>query len=231
MGVQVEANLPTGSGFVPITVFSDTLIGADQPLGAGNNWIPVFCLTNPGFPTATGWGGTDYSSGVNRGATGLQYRNGGGGGTGPIGGAIPIPLDYTHIANRNQFAELTPVSSTAGGGVICPVVAYTPNTNTMYALTVQGSGTVAGLIRINGAAFTAIGIAIAYNFLDVMRVEVDFTTTPGTSIVTAFKNGVQADQVLDNSVSKATTGIPGIFFLGNTAGNEIVVKNYSGGAL
>ncbi len=230
MSVDVEVFSPTGSA--PLTIFSDSLIGVDQPFGVGDLWTPVISVANPPLGSATD--GDHYAAGIQRGGTGLGYTNPTIGSFQPIGGAIPIQLDYSRVLNRNQFVEVVPVSNNGLINRLNPVVLYVPNFNSMYQFVFATESMRWALDRIDITVTTpliATSVATAYSNLDVMKLEADLTTTPGTTILTIKKNGVQVGQYLDNSVGRYSTGVPGLFFAGSNPGANTVIKNYRGGAL
>ena len=54
MSVVFEYLQSGGSGFQPVTRFSDTFNRPDEPTYLGNNYWPCWCATtNPGFDGAT----------------------------------------------------------------------------------------------------------------------------------------------------------------------------------
>lgn len=214
------------------TRFSDTMISPDQPFGFGNNWNPSQNLVNP--PVGNAYAGQDVAAAWNRGVTGISYTNPGGGGFSPVVFATPIPIDWSFCRSKNQFSEIQYVSTSAG--IIRPVVFcfYDPNGANIYLLELDTDILQFELARWNNTTQTQIvapSVATAFVANDVLRLEVDTTTTPGTTIVRGKKNGVTVATFNDNSGSKLTSGLFGFGGAGANPAVVAVLKNYNGGIM
>jgi len=228
-GVKFEYLVPP-TGKKPVTVFTDSLIAPDQPFGIGDDWFPILNLVNPPFPTATGYDGADFAANINRGALGLTYTNTGAG-IGPPGGAVPMPLDYTKILFVSQFSQMQITAFTAGFAALSIACFYRPNFNQLYNLEFISSTSDITLTRLASTTNTILSAAIPVVLNDIVRLEADIKTTPGTTTLRVFVNGVLKSTVLDASGSRLTSGVPALYFVGCSGGESITVANYQGGAL
>jgi hypothetical protein len=232
MGLKRHIRQYGAGSSVPVSSYTDTLLSPDQPFGFGDNWAAQQNLVNP--PVGNAFAGTDVASGVNRGATGLSYTNPGGGGFAPVVFATPIPIDWSFCLSRGQFSQFQFVSVTAGVNRVCVVAFYTPNTAGLYLLQLNTEVAQFSLDRWNGVTQTnlvAPSVATAYVAGDVLRLEVDILTTPGTTIVRGKKNGVTVATFNDNSGSRLTRGMFGMGGGGSNPAVTAVVSNYAGGTL
>lgn len=230
MSVEIEIISPSGGGAAIVTVFTDSLIGTDQPFGIGDSWIPAFNLTNP--PIGGSTTGIDFAGNVNRGGLGLSMI--GVIGFSPVGFGIPTGLDYTHVLNANQFAQLVPVSIPGGISRIGPMCYCVPNAVNYYTALFESEVSQYSVRRVTGVVSTTLvasSPATAFVAGDTVRLEVDVTTTPGTTIIRSYVNGVLQTTTNDNSASRLTTGVVGIQFGGGDPGTTFRVSDFSGGKL
>jgi hypothetical protein len=231
MTVRVRNLQGGGSGHGP-TRFTDTLLSPDQPFGVGNNWIMSQNLVNP--PLGNAFAGVDVAGALNRGATGLAYTNPGGGGFTPVLFAAPVPIDWAFCSTRNQYAQVKMISNP--GGINRPGVCVFANGNTAEWYTLQFLTELSqfAVSRINGTTQTNIianSPTTAYAVNDTLRLEADKTTTPGTTIITAKKNGVTIATFNDNTAFRLTSGMFGLAFVGSNPAVVSVISNFEGGKL
>ena len=206
--------------------FSDTLIGADQPFTAGNLWMPIF-LDSDATTTAQ-----SIQGGVNRTGTGLQFLNNTGAGFLPKGIFVPYNYNLGAIRTRKQFVQFTVVSNP--GGVSRPAGTCYANTDAFdrYEMLMVTEVSQVAVNRINAGATTnliAQGAPTAYVNGDVLRMECDALTTPGTTIITIYKNGTVIGTSNDNAGSRLTNGVVGLVFQGANPAVSTIISNYSGG--
>ena len=221
-----------GGGGGGVTHFSDTLISPDQPFGIGNDWAACLNLVNP--PVGNAYAGVDFAAAWNRGATGISYTNPGGGGFTPVGFAFPIPVNWPKCRNRNQFSELQMVTNPAGINRPAMCCFFQPNGANVYLLQFNTEVSRFSVDRWNNTTQTnlvAPSVTTAYVVNDVLRLEVDTTTTPGTTILRAKKNGTLISTFNDNSGSRLTSGLFGFGGGGSNPAVVSVVKNFNGGIL
>jgi hypothetical protein len=232
MTVNVRSFILGGGGRRPVTRFTDSLLSPDQPFAVGDLWTPTQNLVNP--PVGNAYAGVDVAAALNRGATGLAYTNPGGGGFTPVVNVIPVPIDWSVAIFKNQYAQFKSVSNGAGINRPGVCVFYNANSAGHYNLQLQVETSQFILGRNNGVTQTTLVAAsptTAYVIGDVLRIEVDATTTPGTTIVKGFKNGVLIATFNDNGGTRLTNGQFGLYFGGSNPAIVTIVRDFDGGTL
>jgi hypothetical protein len=216
-----------GGGALPTTQFSDTLIGADQPFIFGDAWIPAF-ISVDGTTV-----GTQLAGQVNRGATGLTFT--GAGAFLGKGFGFPFTMDLGTVNTRRQFVQFQVVSNPAGIARLSGVCYANPNPTQYYEMLMVTEVSQLALNRVNGLGTTNLivqGPATAYVNGDILRMECDPLTTPGTTTIRLFKNGVQIGATInDNAGARLFSGLTGLLCNGANPAVATTISNYSGGAL
>ncbi len=209
------------------TTFTDSLIGADQPFLVGDLWLPVFTITD------TSSTGNSFAGGVNRGGTGLGYTNSTGAGFVPRGMAVPIGLNLAAIIAKKQFVQYKVVSNPAGisrPAGVCYLNANAGNWYEILMVTEVSQFAINRVVTGAGSALVVQSATTAYVNGDTLRMECDAVTTPGTTIINAYKNGVLKATFNDSSVNRLTTGTVGLAFEGSNPAVNVVISDFSGGS-
>jgi hypothetical protein len=235
---ELNINRFSGSaGGVGVTQFSDTFNRASGPLG--QNWaqgaigitpynnnvsIGVFAV-NASNDATQSMGGTNLSSGIA--STILPAY------------AAPIPLINNLVWGKSQhsqftFKDYTSTNNSSIGIACCLQPSALLN---CYALDINLHTPLIQIVKfapngqnqpgssLNGSSLVGPINANALNTGDVIRLSVDFTTTPGSAIITVLINGVVKGTFTD--VSPLVGGIPGIYY--SSGNGTFHVINFVGG--
>lgn len=220
-----------GAGSVPVTSFSDTLIGADRAPYIGNNW----CLVGS-QSTAVSW--ATMAAYVNIGGSGFAFGDGVSGNNNATNvNAFPAPVDFNAIRAKSLtggiFSQMKLVSRPIAGtnGAVGPMVGANPGDSTGYGLQLNSTNTNTVLFRMNGnGTFTSLNANVFTNSLgDVIRLEL--TISGSNCTLKSYQNGTLRDTTVDNSgLGPTSGGLFGMILYGMFNG-QIVVSNYAGGTL
>jgi hypothetical protein len=219
-------NLQTGGNSFGATVFSDSLLSPDQPFDVGDLWLPVF-QDNDVTTTASG-----IQGGVNRTATGLQLLNNTGAGFLPRALFIPYAYNLGAIRFKKQFVEFKVISNPGGIARVAGICYANPNVGSWYEMLMITEVSQLAVNRINASVPTALIVQAAptaYVNNDVVRMVCDPITTPGTTIITLFKNGTLIATFNDNAGARLSDGVVGLEFAGANPAVTTIISNYSGG--
>lgn len=221
-------NLQSGSGVKPVTSFSDSLQGVDDPPYMGQPWAPLL------VPGGTGVTGALVDAQVNKSGAGVTF--GGGGLLVPFmlfyPATITVPVVLAKSITRGVFSQAKLATFTPGVSIGSgPAVMFQPDPKLLYVLeaSITGGGARDALLgRVAASIFTTLVLnTFSVVVGDVIRLEC--TKNGSDNVLKSYQNGVLKNTTTDVGAG-VDGGLFGMFYEANNVGSE-TWTNYSGGIL
>jgi hypothetical protein len=128
--------------------------------------------------------------------------------------------------------EFKVISNPGGIARVAGICYANPNVGSWYEMLMITEVSQLAVNRINASVPTALIVQAAptaYVNNDVVRMVCDPITTPGTTIITLFKNGTLIATFNDNAGARLSDGVVGLEFAGANPAVTTIISNYSGG--
>lgn len=227
MTVNVRSFILSGAGRRPITQYSDSLKGVDDPPYMGQPWVPVL------VPSAGGISGNLVDAQVNKSVAGVTY--GGGGLIQPhmlfYPGVIDVPAVLAGSVARGVFSQAKLAASNPGTSVESgPAVMFRPNPDKAYILVASDTPVVNDTFLAQlQAGIVTFFVASTFTFAvgDVIRLEC--RKVGNDDVLKSYQNGVLRN-TFTNVGAGPNGGLFGMCYYSDNVGFQ-TWTDYSGGLL